>query len=130
MPIKDDAATWLDTLRRVDREVHAAVAAEAEEREVGALLARVADLRSQTVALRGAIRVRDRLLEDQRTAVLERDRHVADLERQVVELRELAAHPLRSVARHVTHRALALPRRAVALPRRVAGAAVRAATRR
>ncbi|MBO3093944.1 hypothetical protein [Cellulomonas dongxiuzhuiae] len=126
MPIKDDAATWLDTLRTVDREVHAAVAADVEEREIGALLARVADLRSQTVALRGAIRVRDRLLEDQRIAVLERDRRVADLERQVD---ELAAHPLRRVARQLTDRALVLPRRAVALPRRLGRAAVRATRR-
>jgi len=123
MPIKDDAATWLDDLRRVDRELHASVEAEAEEREVGALLTRVDDLRSQTVALRGAIRVRDRLLEDHRAALLERDRHVAELERQVVELRELASHPLRSVRRDVTTRALALPRR-------LAGVARRAATRR
>lgn len=126
MPIKDDAATWLDTLRRVDRDVHAAVAAEAEEREVGALLTRVADLRSQTVALRGSIRVRDRLLEDHRTALLERDRHVAELERQVGELREVASHPLRSVARDVRRRAFALPRRVLRLPRRV----LRAVTRR
>ncbi|MEZ0449569.1 hypothetical protein [Cellulomonas sp. ICMP 17802] len=120
MPIDDERAAWLTGLRTADRDIHEALAAEVATREIAALHDRVAALHAQVDGLRGAVRVRDELLQDHRVAIAERDVRIENL------LATAAAAPGPSpVATRVVH----LVRRAARVPRRIVRSAARVAGR-
>ncbi|NNH08333.1 hypothetical protein [Cellulomonas fimi] len=115
MPIEDERAAWLTGLRTEDRDLHARLDTEVAGRRIATLEERLLSLQAEVSGLRGAVRVRDRLLQDHLSAVAERDALIETL----------SARVRAEENRGGGAAAVSLARKVVRLPRRVARRAVR-----
>ena len=119
MPIDDERAAWLTGLRTANRTLNDGLAAEVAGRENTALHLRIVALEAQVAGLRGAVRVRDELLQDHRVAIGERDVRIEALLTRATEAP--ASVPVSARAAHLVRRAARVPGRLARSAARVTG---------